>query len=225
MPPWHADPRYGHFSNDRGLTARQRATLLAWVEQGTPLGDPEARACRQDVPRGVGDRHPRPRRADARAVRRAGPGVVKYQHFRVPTGFTEDRWIQAAEARPGDRAIVHHIGVYVDDHDPKSSAAEPQVKHVVALYFPGENSPVFPPGIARRIPAGSDLIFEVHYTPIGVAKTDVSSVGMIFAREPVGPRGPDARDSRTRTLRIPPGAASHPVRSSYTFPSDAHLLT
>ena len=174
MPPWHADPRFGRFSNDRGLTALQRATLLAWVKQGTPLGDPnvmpDAKTYADGWTIGTPDLvvpmlEPFPVPAQ---------GVVKYQHFRVPTGFTEDRWIQAAEARPGDRAVVHHIGVYVDNHEPKSSLAEPHVKHVVALYFPGENSPVFPPGIARRIPAGSDLIFEVHYTPIGVAKADVS---------------------------------------------------
>src|SRR5206468_2134586 len=102
--------------------------------------------------------------------------------------------------------------------------AEPRVKHVVALYFPGENSPVFAPGIARRIPAGSDLVFEVHYTPIGVARNDRSSVGLIFAK------GPVAHEARMRgipekSLRIPPGAGNHPVRSSYTFPKDVHLLT
>ena len=145
MPPWHADPRYGRFINDRGLTARQRhAARLG--RAGDAPGQPEGHARRQDLHRGLESR----RTPDLVVPMREpfavpAQGVVKYQHFRVPTGFTEDRWIQAAEARPGDRAIVHHIGVYVDDHDPKSSAAEPHVKHVVALYFPGENSPVFPP--------------------------------------------------------------------------------
>ena len=224
MPPWHADPRYGTFRNDRGLTARERATLLAWVEQGTPLGDPAAMPAARTFPEewSIGTPDLVIPMREPFAV--PAQGVVKYQHFRVPTGFTEDRWIQAAEARPGDRAVVHHIGVYVDDHDPASSAAEPKVKHVVALYFPGDNSPVFPSGIARRIPAGSDLIFEVHYTPIGVAKTDVSSVGMILAKEPAAHEA-KMRGIPDRTLRIPPGAANHAVRSSYTFPNDAHLLT
>jgi peroxiredoxin len=224
MPPWHADPRYGTFRNDRGLTARERATLLAWVEQGTPLGDAAAVPAPRTFPEewSIGTPDIVIPMREPFAV--PAQGVVKYQHFRVPTGFTEDRWIQAAEARPGDRAVVHHIGVYVDDHDPASSADEPKVKHVVALYFPGENSPVFPQGIARRIPAGSDLVFEVHYTPIGVAKADVSSVGMILAREPAAHEA-KMRGIPDRTLRIPPGAANHEVRSSYTFPNDAHLLT
>jgi peroxiredoxin len=224
MPPWHADPRYGRFRNDRSLSDRQRATLLAWVEQGTPQGDPAAlppaRTFADGWTIGTPDlvipmREPFPVPAQ---------GVVKYQHFRVPSGFTEDRWIQAAEARPGDRAVVHHIGVYVDDHRTVRSAEEPNLKHVVALYFPGENSPVFGSGIARRIPAGSDLIFEVHYTPVGVARSDVSSVGMILAREPVAHEA-KMRGIPDKSLRIPPGAANHAVRSSYTFPTDAHLLT
>ncbi len=120
---------------------------------------------------------------------------------------------------------MHHIGVYVPTTTtPRAALPSRHVKHVVALYFPGENSPVFAPGIARRIPAGSDLIFEVHYTPIGVAKADVSSVGMILAKEPATHEA-KMRGIPERTLRIPPGAANHAVRSSYTFPNDAHLLT
>jgi hypothetical protein len=150
--------------------------------------------------------------------------LVKYQHFRVPTGFTQDRWVQAAEARPGDRAVVHHIGVYLDDHDPKSTAEEPNVKHVVALYFPGENCPIFPPGTARRIPAGSDLIFEVHYTPIGVPRTDRSAVAIIFSTKPPEHEA-RMRGIPDKTLRIPPGVGNYAVHSSYTFPGDSHLLT
>jgi peroxiredoxin len=224
MPPWHADPRFGHFANDRSLTDRHRATLLAWVEQGTPPGDLESMPAPKTFPEGWTIGKPDLVVPMAEPFTVPAQGSVPYKHFRVPTGFTEDRWVQAAEARPGDRSVVHHIGVYVDDHDPKSSAAEPHMKRVVALYFPGENSPVFPPGIARRIPAGSDLIFEVHYTPIGIAKTDQSSVGMIFAREPVA-HVAHMRGIPDKKLRIPPGAANHPVRSSYTFPNDSHLLT
>jgi peroxiredoxin len=224
MPPWHADPRYGRFRNDRSLSARQRATLLAWVEQGMPGGDLQALPAAQargdgwtigtpDLVVPMGEPFPVP-----------AQGFVKYQHFRVPTGFTQDRWVQAAEARPGDRAVVHHIGVYVDDHNPRSTAGEPNVKHVVALYFPGENCPVFPPGIARRVPAGSDLIFEVHYTPIGVPRTDRSAVALIFSTTPPEHEA-RMRGIPDKTLRIPPGAANYAVRSSYTFAADAHLLT
>jgi mono/diheme cytochrome c family protein len=115
MPPWHADPRYGHFSNDRRLTARERATLLAWVEQGAPLGNPADAPTPREFPEGWSAGTPdliipMPDEYTVKA-----DGVLPYQRFRVPTGFTEDRWVQIAEARPGDRSVVHHIVVYVDD--------------------------------------------------------------------------------------------------------------
>jgi peroxiredoxin len=224
MPPWHADPRFGRFANDRSLTPRQRATLMAWVEQGTPRGEPESEPAPKPFPEGWTIGTPDLVLSMNEPFPVPAQEFVRYKRFRVPTGFTEDRWVQAAEARPGDRAVVHHIGVYVDDHDPNSKPAEPHKKQVLALYFPGEHSFVFPHGIARRIPAGSDLIFEVHYTPIGLPRTDRSSVGMIFAREPA------YHEARTtgisyKPLRIPPHAANYPVSSSYTFPRDAYLLT
>ena len=224
MPPWHADPRHGRFSNDRSLTARERATLLAWVEQGTAPGDTRAVLPPKTFPEEwtVGTPDLVLRMLDPFPV--PAQGVVSYKRFRVPTGFTEDRWVQAAEARPGDRAVVHHIGVYLDDHDPKSKPVEPHLKHVLAIYFPGEVSSVFSHGIARRIPAGSDLIFEVHYTPIGVTRSDTSMVGITFARGPVAHEA-HTKGIPNKQLRIPPGVANHPARSSYTFPSDVHLLT
>ena len=100
MPPWHADPRHGQFQNDRSLTPRQRATLLAWVEQGTPLGDPAKMPPAATFPKGwtigtpdVVIEIPEPYVIPAQ-------GVIDYVYFRVPTNFKEDRWIQAAEAVP-----------------------------------------------------------------------------------------------------------------------------
>ncbi len=115
MPPWQADPRYGHFANDRSLSALERATLLAWVDQGTPLGEakdiPPARSFPEGWTIGKPDavfEIPEPYYVPAQ-------GVVSYVYFRVPTNFTEDRWVQAAEAVPTDRSIVHHIIVYMID--------------------------------------------------------------------------------------------------------------
>ena len=115
MPPWQADPRYGHFANDRSLTAQDRATLLAWVDQGTPLGEPKEIPPPRSFPEGwtIGKPDavfeiPEPYFVPAQ-------GVVSYVYFRVPTKFTEDRWVQAAEAVPTDRSVVHHIIVYMID--------------------------------------------------------------------------------------------------------------
>jgi Copper type II ascorbate-dependent monooxygenase, C-terminal domain len=142
----------------------------------------------------------------------------------VPTHFAEDRWIQAAEARPGDRSVVHHIGIYIDDHDPKHKAFGPDTRPVLACYFPGEQPSVFASGIAKRIPAGADLIFEVHYTPIGTPRSDRSSVGLIFSKGPVAHRAV-TRGIPNREFEIPPRTADYPVRSVYTFPRAAHLIS
>ena len=183
MPPWHADPRYGHFANDRGLSPRQRATLLAWVEQGAALGNPAdlppAKKFAEGWTIGEPDKVieiPEPYTVPAQ-------GVVEYVRFRVPTGFTEDRWVQAAEARPGDRSVVHHIIVYVDDHKGGDRPGR-RLAHLCG-YAPGDMPSVYPDGTAKKVPAGADFVFEIHYTPIGRVHTDRSQVGMVFAKTPV----------------------------------------
>ena len=151
MPPWHADPRYGHFQNDRSLTARERATLLAWVDQGSPLGDPEKLPAPKEFPEGwsigtpdVVFEIPEPYTVSAQ-------GVLPYVNLRVPTNFKEDRWIQAAEAVPGDRSVVHHIIVYVDDHA-RARADAAAVASTSAAMRPATCPRCIPPGPPRRFP-------------------------------------------------------------------------
>jgi hypothetical protein len=181
MPPWHADARYGHFSNDRRLSVQERATLLAWIDQGTPEGNrndvPPPRKFAEGWTIGIPDvvfEIPEPYLVPPQ-------GVVEYVHVKVPSGFKEDRWIQAAEAVPGDRSVVHHIIVYLDDHTDPRSIRE---RHLCG-YAPGDMPSVYPPGTAKKVPAGADLVFEIHYTPNGKLRKDRSKVGMIFAKEPV----------------------------------------
>src|SRR5262245_50842254 len=112
MPPWHADSSRVAFSNDRHLNDADKATLLAWANGGAPEGNP------QDLP-------PQPTYAQGWSIGEPNvvlkmqedypipaSGVVAYQYFEVPTNFTEDRWIQGFEVRPGNRAVVHHVIVY-----------------------------------------------------------------------------------------------------------------
>lgn len=223
MPPWHADPRFGRFENDRSLTPRQRAVLLAWVEQGCPPGDPAREPPPREFPEGwsIGTPDaiytmPEPFEVPAR-------GTVAIQRFRVPSGLAEDRWVQKVEMQPGVRSVVHHMFVFIEPHR-DSPADLLKTGPTLVAYAPGDAPSIYPPGIARRIPAGSDLMFEVHYTPDGRTRFDRSSVGLIFAREPVRHQAvfkgiPD------KTLDIPPGEPNYPARSSYTFPRAVHLLS
>jgi peroxiredoxin/mono/diheme cytochrome c family protein len=222
MPPWHADPQYGHFANDRSLSAKERATLLAWVDQGAPLGEIKDLPSPRVFPEGwtIGNPDvvfelPEPYYVPAQ-------GVVSYVYFRVPTNFKEDRWIQAAEAVPGDRSVVHHIIVYVMDS--AGSGPERGRPNHFCGYAPGDAPSVFPLGTAKKIPAGADLLFQVHYTPIGRVRTDRSKVGMVFAKTKptreaftIGIANPD--------LLIPPKSDHVRVASSLVVPSEVRVLS
>jgi Copper type II ascorbate-dependent monooxygenase, C-terminal domain len=221
MPPWHADPRYGRFYNDRHLSPRERATLLAWVEQGAPLGDPMALPPSRTFPEGweigtpdVVFELPEPQTVPAE-------GTVPYVYLRVPTHFKEDVWVQAAEAKPGDPAVVHHIVVGIDDH---TGAKRGMGEGHLCGTAPGDMPTVLPPGTAKLIPSGSDLIFQMHYTPVGTVHTDRSRVGLILAREPVRHRV-YTRAIGHRDFLIPPGASDYPVASTFTFPRNVHLYS
>lgn len=224
MPPWHADPRHGTFSNDRSLTPRERATILAWVEQGTPLGDPAKLPPQRTFPEGWTVGTPDAVFEIPKPITVPAQGTVEYTYVRVPTRFKQDVWVQAAEARPGDRQVVHHIIVYVDDHSVVGGDFDRRVDSHLCGYAPGDMPSVYPEGIAKRVPAGSDLVFQIHYTPNGKITTDLSKVGLVFAKGPVKHRAHTLGIAQPR-FQIPAGADDHEVRSSFTFPHDAHLLS
>jgi peroxiredoxin len=223
MPPWQADPRYGVFANDRSLTPRQSAVLKAWVEQDAPAGDLAHAPPAPEYPVGWTIGAPDVVFEVPETFKVKADGTLPLQHFRVKTQFKRDMWVRAAEARPGDRAVVHHIFVYVDDHA-VGLDGKPVLKRYLTGYAPGDMPSVFPEGVARKVPAGSDLTFEVHYTPIGQERHDRSSVGMVFATEPPEHEAITKGISQ-RKLWIPPGAKNHAERSSWILPFDAHLLS
>lgn len=242
MPPWFADPRYGRFSNGGGLTEREIQTLVAWVNAKTPKGD------ERDMPPpvqwvegwGIGKPDfvlelPRPYDIPAK-------GVIEYQHVIVPTGFTEDRWVQAAEVRPTDRAVVHHIIAFV--REPKSNwfrgqkAGEffiaPQVKteeqpdtsalpsDFLVGYAPGQPAEILRPGQAKLIKAGSDIIFQVHYTPNGKVTQDRTRLGIVFAKEPPAKRVLTL-SATNGTFRIPPGDPNYRVDATFDVGTQVEL--
>jgi hypothetical protein len=222
MPPWHADPRYGHFANDRSLTPKERATIRAWVDQETPLGDPTSIPPPRRFPAEWSIGTPDVVFTMAEPFTVPAEGILPYQYIRVPTHFTEDRWVQAVEAHPGDRSVVHHFIVRIEVKG-KAFKHHGQQPYLIG-YAPGDMPAVYAPGTAKLIPAGADLIFAVHYTPTGTVRTDRSSVGIIFAKAPVVHRAVTRGISQEK-FRIPPGAANFPVRSRFEFDRDAHLLS
>ena len=223
MPPWHADPRHGDFANDRSLTAKEKATVLAWVKQGTPEGDPKKLPAPKTFVTGWNIGKPDVVLKMDKPFTVQATGVMPYQWFRVPTGFTEDKWIQAAEVKPGARSAVHHVLVFVDDKKGGRMSAN-GLDGFVGEYVPGESPMVFPDGIAKKIPKGADLMFQVHYTPNGVEQKDQSELGFIFAKEPPKEIA-DTVGILAMNLRIPPGAESYKSSRSFTVPVNATVYS
>ena len=230
MPPWHADPQHGTFKNDRRLSDKEIATVVAWVDGGAKEGEAK------DLP-------PMPHFADGWQIGKPdvvlsmtteyavpAEGTVSYQYFQIPTHFTEDKWIQAAEVRPGNRAVVHHVIVFLVGPDGLrqrlglggGGGRQESFEGLVGT-APGEEPMMLPDGIGKQIKAGSFLVLQMHYTPNGKATTDRTSVGLIFSRKPVR-QALIGGAAMNRWFEIPAGADSYEVDSKYTFKADAHIL-
>jgi len=180
MPPWFANPDHGEFANDASLSGEQKDLILTWVENGMPKGDPE------DLPPApqftVGWQIPSPDQIIQMPKPFSVPaeGVVDYQNFIIDPEWNEDKYIVAAEARPQNRSVVHHILLYViPPGDQKASR-----RRILSGYAPGALPLSTPDGVAIKVEAGSKLLFQMHYTPNGVAQTDRSTVGLCFAKDP-----------------------------------------
>jgi hypothetical protein len=221
MPPWHADPRHGDFVNDRSLSAKEKATVLAWVKQGMPEGDPKSLPAPKSFVEGWNIGKPDVVLKMDKPYKIQATGVVAYQWFRVPTNFTEDKWIQAAEVKPSARSTVHHVLVFIDDK--KGGFRQPNgLDGFVAEYAPGESPMVFPAGVAKKVPKGADLMFQVHYTPTGTEQMDQSELGFIFAKEPPKEIA-DTIGILGLNLRIPPGEESYKSSRSLTIPVNSTI--
>ena len=227
MPPWHADPKHGKFSNDRSLSAAERETILAWVAGGAPRGDPSQAPPAKTFPDGW-QFQPDAVLEMPEVFEVPAQGTVDYQYFKVKTRFPEDRWIQGIEVQAGSRDVVHHILVFaVDPKNPRQWRRE--TRGGLTGYFgamvPGERPIWFPAGAAKRLPAGATLIFQIHYTANGTAQTDRSRIGLAFASEPPKRRVQTRSAFNERQLHIPAGAEAHTAKAFHEFDSDTELLS
>ena len=278
MPPWPADPRYGAFANIARLSQLEIDTIANWVEQGAKEGD------LKDLP---------PPPAQVEGWRIGQPDQIftmtedytiapdapdKYIYFTIPTRFKEDKWIQAAELRPGNRRVVHHAIAHIltpqsvaksrGSGQPAPAQEEPifyqqsglarvkpdapviddgaKAAHggsayqrsanaegndlfsiMLASYAPGKDPDVYPAGMAKRVPAGSTLVLQLHYSSFRGARAktvkDRSSLGLIFAKEPPHQRVVSLTIPN-HFFKIPPGAANHEVTAAHTFEQEVQLI-
>jgi mono/diheme cytochrome c family protein len=281
MPPWHADPNTGQFSNDRRLTEAEIETIKAWVDRQAPEGDPRDLPPQPEIVEGwkIGKPDMVLRMPEEFTLGATGPD--EYHFFEIDPGFTEDKYVQMAETRPGNRRIVHHINVFIVPPPPGGSPQQKltreeserlriqaakdsifqregfviRVKPDVPVYddgcglqtggggdrpdgdgqrtwgawlggfVPGTSVMRLEPGTVKRIPAGSKIVLNLHYSKTtGKVEKDRSMVGLIFAKKP------PQKESLTRLItnhyfQIPPGAENHKVTACWTAKDDIHLVT
>jgi len=239
MPPWFADAQYGHFRNDRSLPQKDIDTLVSWVDAGAPEGDPK------DLPQplayvdgwNIGQpdmvlEMPEPFHVPA-------SGTIEYQYVVLPYKFTEDRWVQMAEVRPGNRAMVHHVIAYIRDGSSKwmrdkkpgelfvpeadANGNRPSLNgDLLSGFAPGLPPSILEPGQGRLIKAGSDIVLQLHYTANGHAGEDRTKVGVVFCKQAPHERVMTLAASNSK-FTIPPGDPNYQVDASFELGHDAKL--
>jgi mono/diheme cytochrome c family protein len=184
MPPWGADSPHGLFKNDPRLTDEEVATIVAWVDAGAPRGDDK------DLPA-------LPRMAEGWTIGKPdavftmeeeftipATGAVPYKYFRVPTGLTEDKWIQAIEIKPGARSQVHHVIAFTQPAgEPLKPGGELGPTNIGGV-TPNKPGITFEPGVARLLRGNQDIVMQIHYTTNGKEAKDRTTVGIIYATQP-----------------------------------------
>jgi len=225
MPPWSASPEFGHFANDPRLSADERALLSTWIDNGCPQGDPQSAPAPRQWTDGWQIAEPDQVIRVPKPFKVPAEGVVPYQYFLVDPGWQEDKWIQAAEVRPGNRAVVHHILVSVLPRGQLPDPRKPDGLTQLTSYVPGSIPHVYEPGVAIFVPARSRLVINVHYTPNGVAQEDQTALGVVFA-DPATVKKRALWDLvENRTFKLLPNERDQRFEATYVFGSDQLLLS
>ncbi len=235
MPPWFAE--YGHFANDRRLSADEIDTLVAWASNGAPEGDAKDAPPPLTFPDGWQIKPdmiiemPKPFHVKA-------TGTINYQNIKVKANFAEDTWVVAAEMRAGNPKVVHHMRAIVVppgsswmakaqygesyEEGSEAMAGAKEGTDLLGKYNPGLGAQRFDvDGSAKLVPKGSDIVFNIHYTAVGTEQDDLSKVGLVFSKNPpkrrywMSPGTPAAFN-----LVIPAGADNQEVVSEVTIGVD-----
>jgi hypothetical protein len=246
MPPWFADRCCGKFSNDPSLSDQQIRTIKDWVAAGAPAGDPRDAPPAPQWTKGWNIAAPDLVLKMPKPVKLPASGDVEYTYEIVPTGFREGKWVRMSELRPSARDHVHHAVVYIRPPESKwlrgaplgvpftaSTLRDPHLMHeahattsdLLLVYAPGSSPENWPEGMAKYIPAGADLIFQMHYTTSGHAALDQTSLGLVFAKEKPTQRVLTLQLANEHdTIPIPPNTDNYRVEVHGTLPNDALLL-
>jgi hypothetical protein len=215
MPPWFASRRH-KFANERGLSAKERETIVAWVKTGRVAGDEKLAPPPPTFAEGkweIGEPDLVTTALETHSL--PADGFVDYRYTVLPHLFLADTWVSAVEILPSNPAVVHHANLAYwtigGDFDPSN---------FITGRVPGGTPLVADDGVAFKIPKNSVIGLQIHYTTTGKPEKNRMSVGLKFPKDIVRQ---ELRHVQVTTSRfaIPPGAAAHAVSASRTLPCDA----
>lgn len=234
MPPWfasHDEASVSPWANDRRLSPREKTQLLAWIDSERLAGDPQQAPAAVEYAGSWSIGEPDVVYSFEEPVAVRATGVMPYRNVRVETHLSEDRWVDAIEVMPGVREVVHHVLVFVETPSPsrrrgqgiRARLENDETGGFWAAYVPGNSTLIYPHGYAKRLPKDAVLRFQMHYTPMGRAVEDTTSIGIRFASGP-----PDhevkVHGLANLAIEIPAGAARHREEASLRLPMDVQVL-
>ncbi len=223
MPPWSADPEFGHYAEERTMTLEETRTLLAWIARGAPRGEGADPLPTLNVPvpqawpLGEPDyvvKLPAPEEVPA-------TGVLEYRHIKVPVPVSEDTWVSAVAVHPGNLKVVHHSIVRVKSADSGDDGSGRGVW--LQGWAPGIRSERFPEGSGRLLAKGAVLDIEMHYTTMGIPQTDQTEIG--FYKLPGKPKLVlENHGAYNADFSIPPGDGQADTFGAYGVTNDSLLF-
>lgn len=253
MPPWGADPTVGHFRNERRLNQSDIDTLSAWATKGAIEGSEKDKPAPIVFNDGWTIGKPDIIVSYPHPVDIPATGIWEQSNLVVKAHFDHDMWVKAAEVKPGNPKVVHHMKAWI--RPPNSNwlknapdgeiyrpqrgdgsdgqAPEPQftgngprpVQDILAKYNPGVEGQPFDTGDAAKfIAAGSDIVFEIHYATTGKPETDQSAVGIVLADHAPRFRHLTTTAISSRGFAIPPGDSNYEVKDQTTLQADVDLV-
>ena len=240
MPPWFATnqppsnpvdsqentndlPRpTQHWANDRSLPQKDRQQLLQWVQEGMPEGDPSDAPLPMEFPTEWQIGKPDLVLQIPSPIQVKAQGQMPYEHRIVDTTLREDKWVSAVEVKPTAPEVVHHVLIFIAN--PETTRPEiDEEAGFFAAFAPGNNHQIYPDGFAKKLPAGTRLIFQMHYTPNGKATSDQTQLAVRFTDKPPVHAVLNHGIANHR-ISIPAGENNHLETASLTVPRDLELL-
>jgi hypothetical protein len=236
MPPWFAAPATdasgqsvpSPWANDRSLSDSDKSDLIAWIDGGKQLGSLRDAVQPHAFNSGWLIGKPDAIFEFPHAVPVKATGMMPYENVVVETNLDSDKWIQAIEVQPGDRSVVHHMLIYLlapgRDSVSLKEEAEDEKNGFWAIYVPGNATLVYREGFAKLLPQGVKLRCQVHYAPSGMATTDQSRIGVVFAKQPPEHEVRVVGIGNAK-MAIPPGAENHREEGTLKLPFDIEILS